>query len=88
MKTQDQIEQIASKVHDAWWDEKAKQGFHSPMNCNEAAETRHPRVKTCDKCHCDMYPYGDLPDNVKEYDRVMVRTVLAAMEELEQDRQG
>lgn len=35
--------------------------------------------KWCDKCHTDLYPYNELPENIKEYDRVAVRTVLEAM---------
>ena len=27
------IEMVAEGVHDAWWDEKVKQGFHSPDEC-------------------------------------------------------
>jgi hypothetical protein len=29
-----------------------------------------------------MYPYDELPENIKEYDRVTVRAVLQAMDEL------
>jgi quinol monooxygenase YgiN len=38
--------------------------------------------KWCDKCHPDMYPYSQLPENIKEYDRVTVRTVLNAIKEM------
>jgi len=38
--------------------------------------------KWCDKCHADLYPYEDLAENIKEYDRVTVRTVINAIEEL------
>lgn len=84
-------EEIASKVHDAWWDEKSDQGFHSPMDCNSklSQEVRNnPRsggskfLKYCDKCHADMYPYGDLPENVKDYDRATVSAVLKAISQL------
>jgi len=36
--------------------------------------------KWCDKCHTDLYPYMELPENIKEYDRVTVKAVLAAIE--------
>jgi len=42
----------------------------------------HIFYKWCDKCHADLYPYQQLPENVKEYDRVTVRTVLNAIKEL------
>lgn len=38
--------------------------------------------KWCDKCHTDLYPYNELPENIKEYDRVTVRTVLNAIKEI------
>lgn len=36
----------------------------------------------CDKCHTDLYPYTELPEHIKEYDRVTVRRVLQALGEL------
>ena len=38
--------------------------------------------KFCGKCHTDMYPYSELPENIKDYDRVTVETVLKAISEL------
>jgi hypothetical protein len=38
--------------------------------------------KWCDKCHTDLYPFSELAENIKEYDRVMVKTVLNAIKEL------
>lgn len=85
------VEALAEKVHESWHKEKAKHGFHPPIDCpkkpsypvigsedfNDMATNKH-----CDKCHPDMRPYNELPDNVKEYDRVTVRTVLKAQKEL------
>ncbi|NIV11753.1 MAG: hypothetical protein GWN62_10875 [Aliifodinibius sp.] len=86
---QDLIEKLSSKVHDAWWEEKKKQGFHSPADCkkNVLIQFVDPppaafRTKHCDKCHTDMYPYDELPENVKDYDRVTVKTVLGALLEV------
>lgn len=42
--------------------------------------------KWCDKCHTDMYPYVELPENIKEYDRVTVRTVLSAINNLNKEQ--
>jgi hypothetical protein len=39
-------------------------------------------VKKCEKCHTDLYPYSELPENIKEYDRVTVRAVLHAIEKV------
>lgn len=93
------IEKLSSKVHDAWWEEKKKQGFHAPSECQSSNHKSYQKAdwqeqdrledhldprffKWCDRCHTDMYPYNELPENVKEYDRVMVKTVLQAIEEL------
>ena len=86
-KLEEKKEYLASKVHDAWWEEKAKQGFHSPndghnkdnvLSFSLAIALKFDR--RCEKCHADMYPYNELPWNVKEYNRVMVQTVLDAIE--------
>jgi hypothetical protein len=79
----DNLEKLASEVHKAWWKEKEKQGFHSVLDCPDYIDKIDDKfVKICEKCHTDMYPYDELPDNVKEYDRVTVRTVLAAIKNL------
>ena len=80
------IEKIAESVHNSWWNEKKEQGFHSPKNCPYAII---PYVqgsfdkfkKNCEKCHTDMYPYNELPENIKEYDRVTAKAVLKSLEE-------
>jgi len=74
MDTKDLIEKLSERVHDAWAREKDVQGFHSP--------SYHEDGYTCSKCHSDMVPYEWLEDNIKEYDRVTVRTVLQALDEL------
>lgn len=72
------VEYLSSKVHDGWWAEKRSQGFHPPLNCPVGGGGKFE--KRCEHCHPDMYPYDELPENVKEYDRVTVRAVLAALE--------
>jgi len=78
------IEKLSSAVHDAWWDEKKKQGFHPPKECIHTLTIRPEAVEKfkpyCKKCHADMYPYEELPENIKDYDRVTVRRVLEALE--------
>ena len=76
------IEELAAKVHNAWWDEKAEGGFHSPADCPHRNGRSNMFSKHCDNCHPAMYPYGQLPETVKDYDRVTVRTVLRALGEL------
>lgn len=56
------IEELAEAVHNAWWEEKKRQG----------KSEGHP----------DAVPYSQLPENVKEYDRVTVRTVLGKLGEI------
>ena len=95
--TNNLIEQLSEKVHDAWWREKKNQGFHSPSECvseehvgylqshreakDRFQDNHNPKLyKWCAKCHADMYPYGELSENIKDYDRVTVRTVLQALD--------
>ena len=80
------IEKIAESVHTSWWNEKEEQGFHSPKNCPNAIDSYEQGSfdkfkKNCSKCHADMYPYNELPENVKQYDRVTVKAVLKSLEE-------
>ncbi len=76
-------EEIASKVHDAWWAEKKKQGFHPPIKCKKFKEVNLSKpfkfAKCCKKCHSDMYSYEELPEHVKDYDRVTTQVVLDAI---------
>lgn len=80
-KLKGNLELLAEKVHHSWEKEKRNQGFHSPNEC-KSRENEDKFCKWCDKCHADLYPYNELSDNIKEYDRVTVRTVLAAIEEI------
>ena len=82
-------EYLSEKVHDAWMLEKTNQGFHSPDSCSQkVAESEHDNhtsikfCKHCKKCHPDMYPYNELSERIKEYDRVTVDTVLKAIKEI------
>lgn len=81
------VEILSSKVHDTWWQEKKLQGFHNPLECPHRTpiDPRGKFEKICDKCHGDMYPYEELPENIKDYDRVMVKTVLQALAELDKE---
>ena len=64
-------EALSKKVHDAWMEEKANQGF-----------TYGETLDLVNKKHPDMLPYEELPENVKEYDRATVRAVLKAQREV------
>lgn len=93
------IELISEEVHNAWMEEKIKQGFHNPDDCRSSnhlsfmntdcknqerlTDLHNPKFyKWCDKCHTDLYPYDELPDNIKEYDRVTVNAVINAMDKV------
>lgn len=79
MNNNELIEKLSSDVHDSWWDEKLKQGFHAPLDCPKVSAPYNKWASNCDKCHNDMYPYNELPENIKEYDRVTVRKVLLSL---------
>lgn len=91
------IEQISEEVHNAWMREKIEQGFHSPDECKVMGRTssdgysksdlrglENKRICKCSKCHADLYPYSELPENIKEYDRVTVRAVINAIEKIKE----
>lgn len=55
------------------------------QNQERLTDMHNPKFyKWCDKCHTDLYPYDELPENIKEYDRVTVRAVLSAMEKVKE----
>lgn len=79
------IEFLSEQVHNAWMEEKHNQGFHAPKDCQYHDDLWEGKFdKSCDKCHIDLYPYYELPENIKEYDRVTVRAVLAAIRKMEE----
>lgn len=61
------IEIVAEKVHDAWMNSKLNQGVSS--RASENGEEL-------------MVPYDQLSEEAKELDRVTVRAVYAAIEEI------
>jgi len=77
----DKLEEIAEKVHNAWWDTKKRQGFHAPLNCDSLKPSTIPDKfeRYCERCHTDMYPYKELSEDIKDYDRVTVKAVLDAV---------
>ena len=87
----DLIETLSDYVHQAWIAEKLKQGF-ADHPWHEAVSTDGPMGR-CDRSfgddpcwvgeamhHTDMLPYAELPEHIKEYDRVTVRAVLEGIE--------
>lgn len=85
------IEELSEEVHNAWMKEKLAQGFHAPVDCSQKGLLNlpdesmfHKFEKLCPKCHTDLYPYSELPENIKEYDRVTVRAVLGAIQKIEE----
>lgn len=77
-------ENLAEDAHKAWMAEKIRQGFadhpylvnvHQP-GCVTCLSRR---VDVLPKHHPDMVPYQQLPEDTKEYDRVMVKTLLDAI---------
>ncbi len=83
-KLEANIEFLSEQVHNAWMKEKLQQGFHAPKKCHTYFEgcLFNKFEKRCDKCHTDMYPYSELPENIKDYDRVTVRTVIEAIKKM------
>jgi hypothetical protein len=74
----DLVERLVEFIHDGWWEEKIKQGFHHPSEVHKEWDQEHP-VKYCDKCHLDMVPYPELPSTSKILDKIAVETVLVGL---------
>lgn len=66
----DLIEQVSAAVHEAWMTQKKTNGFTT-------APTKDGEEQ--------LVPYDQLSEGVKEYDRVTVRAVLAALKRLGYD---
>jgi hypothetical protein len=87
------IEFLSEQVHNAWWEEKKRRGFHAPNECPDFEPEKQEFLitqkftKHCDHCHTDMYKYSELPENIKEYDRVTVQTVLEAIKKVDKPKQ-
>jgi hypothetical protein len=59
------VEAISEKVHEDWMAKKLADGITSRPSADGVEQ---------------MVPYGDLPDHLKELDRVTVRAVLSALD--------
>jgi hypothetical protein len=85
---EENLELLCDKVHQAWMREKTDQGFHAPDECPCYDPSDDKRTSSgkferhCGKCHADLYPYQELPEHIKNYDRVTVKAVIQAMEQL------
>ena len=55
------VEQLAENTHDHWAQQRIEDGWVYGPQRDDASKT-----------HPDLVPYGDLPENEKEYDRTSV----------------
>lgn len=77
-------EEIATKVHDTWWEEKMKQGIHPPLEFEKTKpEGMGKFVMQCSKCHQKMYSLEAILEHTKRYDRITVQAVLDVIAKLE-----
>jgi hypothetical protein len=62
------LEQLAEKIHDAWAAQRLAEGWqYGPKRDDDR------------KTHPCLIPYGELPENEKDYDRHTARTALSAL---------
>lgn len=75
------IEFAAEKVHNAWMKQEENHGRHAPINCPHVPDGIVPdrNGRYCENCHWDMYPYSELIEDHKDYDRDTVVAVLNAV---------
>ena len=75
----DELEWRAEWWHDLWMKNQAARGFHHPSKHINAFEVPPPLRddgKTrCALCSLNMVSYSQLPENVKESDRDIVRNI-------------
>ena len=74
----DIVDQLAEFIHEGWWEEKIKQGFHHPSEMHEEWDPKNPK-HICNKCHFDMLPYPELLESAKILDKITVETILAGL---------
>jgi hypothetical protein len=43
------IEQVSKLVHEGWWKEKQRQGFHAPLECNSEAHKKFQSLSDSEK---------------------------------------
>ena len=81
------IEDLGEGVHKAWMAEKSRRGFadHPQLADGQircvTCLSRH--IDVLPKHHPDMVPYAQLPEDAKEYYRMMVKMLLDAIANLE-----
>src|SRR4051812_16939877 len=73
----DLLEALAERSHIGWMEEKQRQGYADHVRSIDANGIG---CCTNEKHHPDMLPYAELPEHIKEYDRVTVRGVLDGIE--------
>nr|MDO8112780.1 RyR domain-containing protein [Candidatus Sigynarchaeota archaeon] len=75
---QELLPKLAEFVHNSWWQEKIKLGFHHPSELHKEWDPKAPK-KICDHCHLDMIPFDELTPATKNLDNATVETVLAGL---------
>lgn len=63
------VEQLARILHDKWMEEKIKQGWKPG-----------PKKDPVNKTHPNLVPYDELPEEIKELDRMYARNLLKILE--------
>jgi hypothetical protein len=66
--TAQQIEQLAELEHNRWWALKKRQGYRYAPRVSDVRGERE---------HEDMIEYSALPESTKDYDRIMMKDLLA-----------
>jgi hypothetical protein len=79
------LESLSEQVHNAWWEEKKRQGFHGLVGCPNMSEANMINDNfPCEKCcsHSDYFDKLSLRD--QRYTAEIVKGVLDAIKKMEE----
>ncbi|NQU99227.1 MAG: hypothetical protein HQ538_00675 [Parcubacteria group bacterium] len=62
----DLLNRLAEELHNCWVKEKKKLGHHHPSKCPDN------RVGCLFKCHENLKPYLELPENVRDFNKQII----------------
>lgn len=69
----DLLEELSAKDHDAWREYKVSMGYHLHRDCPFKHQPK------CGKCNDLLIPFAELPEHIKEINRLHWKTAVKAL---------